>query len=279
MVTPTGVIKLDEHFSSPQRAVDTIRKMARLGGLVLDNTTPMVDSYLAKGIRISAIIPPNVDKDAGAVFSLRRQRMTKVSREQLLEWGTATNEMLDFLELCVNHGVSVALAGRTSSGKTTDISFLLGSLGNNKRVFTIEETRELDLVRTDETGRVLNRVIHVCTKDMQEALRKAVRFSPDVIVPAEMRGAEAMIALEAARTGHTVVTSLHANSAYGAYGRILTMCQMSGTTNPVHVLMNMIMEAFPIMVFKKWLPDGTRKMMEIVEAKDDWDGKPHVTPL
>lgn len=67
LVTSTGVIKLDEHFSSPQRAVDTIRKMARLGGLVLDNTTPMVDSYLTKGIRISAIIPPNVDKEAGAV--------------------------------------------------------------------------------------------------------------------------------------------------------------------------------------------------------------------
>jgi pilus assembly protein CpaF len=58
LVTNTEVIKLDERFSSPQRAVDTIRKMARLGGLILDNTTPMVDSYLTKGIRISAIIPP-----------------------------------------------------------------------------------------------------------------------------------------------------------------------------------------------------------------------------
>jgi pilus assembly protein CpaF len=86
--------------------------------------------------------------------------MAKVSKEQLLEWGTATNEMLDFLALCVNYGASVALAGRTSSGKTTDISWLLGTLGNNKRIFTIEETRELDLVRTDENGKVLNRVIH-----------------------------------------------------------------------------------------------------------------------
>jgi len=40
LVTVDGIFKIDEHFSSPQRAVDMIRKMARLGGLILDNTSP-----------------------------------------------------------------------------------------------------------------------------------------------------------------------------------------------------------------------------------------------
>lgn len=288
LVTVDGVFKIDEHFSSPQRAVDTIRKMARLGGLILDNTSPAVDSYLTRGIRISAMIPPLVDSDVGAVFSLRRQRMARVSQDQLISWGTATREMLEFLSVCVNNGVSVGLAGKTGSGKTTDISYLLGSIGKQKRIFTIEETRELDLVQFDENGKISNRVIHTRTRssglemadvDANDLLRKALRFHPDIIVPAEMRGSEAMTTQEAARTGHTVVTSLHANSARMAYKRILSMCQMSQTNIPAHILMSMIVEAFPIMVFKKQLPDGNRRIMEIIEATGSWEGDVQATTL
>ena len=81
-----------------------------------------------------------------------------------------------------------------------------------------------------------------------------------------------MIAQEAARTGHTVITSLHANSARMAYKRILSMCQMSDTKITTHVLMGMVIEGFPIMVFKKQMPDGKRRIMEIVEATGSWDG-------
>jgi len=102
--------------------------------------------------------------------------------------------------------------------------------------------------------------------DMNDLLRKAMRFSPDIIAVAEMRGAEAMVAQEAARTGHVVVTSLHANSARKAYGRILSMCQMSGTNISTAVLLGFVVEAFPIMVFKRQFPDGTRRVIEIVEA-------------
>jgi pilus assembly protein CpaF len=161
------------------------------------------------------MIPPLVDMDIGAVFSLRRQRMAKVSADQLVRWGTATAEMLEFLSVCANHGVSIGFSGKTGSGKTTDISFVLGAIDHNKRIFTIEETRELDLVEHDDDGRIKNRVIHTRTRssgiseadiDANDLLRKALRFHPDVIVPAEMRGEEAMIAQEAARTGHTVIT-------------------------------------------------------------------------
>ncbi len=281
IVTRSGWRKIPEHFLSPQHAEDTLRKMVRLGGLVLDGTNPIVDSYITQGIRISAMIPPVTDRRSGAVFSIRRQRMTKVIKQQLVEWQTASPEMLNFLSLCVNHGISVGLAGKTGSGKTTDISYLLGTADKSKRIYTIEETRELDLFDIDEEGRAQNRVIHTCIRpsdmenadvDMNDLLRKAMRFSPDIIVVAEMRGAEAMTAQEAARTGHVVVTSLHANSARKAYGRILSMCQMSGTNISTGILMGFVAEAFPVMVFKKQMQDGTRRIMEIVEAAGVKDG-------
>jgi pilus assembly protein CpaF len=281
IVTRSGWRKIPERFLSPGQAEDMLRKMVRLGGLVLDNTNPIVDSYITQGIRISAMIPPVTDKMSGTVFSIRRQRMARVTKEQLIEWGTATPEMLDFLVLCVNRGVSVGIAGKTGSGKTTDISFLLNSVDRNNRIYTIEETRELDLFSVDENGNAQNRVIHTCTRpsdlknadvDMNDLLRKSMRFSPDIIAVAEMRGGEAMVAQEAARTGHTVVTSLHANSAKKAYNRILSMCQMSGTNISTNILMSFVVEAFPVMVFKRQFPDGTRRIMEIVEAIGVKDG-------
>jgi pilus assembly protein CpaF len=281
IVTRTGWRKIPEHFMSPQHAGDTLRKMVRLGGLVLDGTNPIVDSYITQGIRVSAMIPPVTDRRSGAVFSIRRQRMARVTKEQLVGWGTATPEMLDFLVLCLNHGVSIGIAGKTGSGKTTDISFLLNAADRNKRIYTIEETRELDLFSEDEDGNAQNRVIHTCTRpsdmenanvDMNDLLRKAMRFSPDIIAVAEMRGEEAMVAQEAARTGHAVVTSLHANSARKAYNRILSMCQMSGTNIATNILMSFVIEAFPVMVYKRQFPDGTRRIMEIVEATGVRDG-------
>jgi len=275
VVTKTGWHKIPERFLSPQHAEDTLRKMVRLGGLVLDGTNPIVDSYITQGIRISVMIPPVADKRSGAVFSIRRQRMTKVTQAQLVQWQTATTEMLDFLALCINHGVSIGIAGKTGSGKTTDISYLLNAVDSGKRIYTIEETRELDLFCEDEDGTAQNRVIHTCTRpsdmqnaniDMNDLLRKALRFSPDIIAVAEMRGEEAMVAQEAARTGHTVVTSLHANSAKKAYNHILSMCQMSGTNISTSILMSFVAEAFPVMVFKRQMPDGTRRIIEIVEA-------------
>ena len=275
IVTKTGWSKIPEKFLSPRHAEDTLRKMVRLGGLVLDGTNPIVDSYITEGIRVSAMIPPVADRRSGVVFSIRRQRMACVTKEQLVGWNTATPEMLDFLTLCVNHGVSVGLAGKTGSGKTTDIAFLLNAVDKDKRIYTIEETRELDLFSEDKNGKAQNRVIHTCTRpsemqnaniDMNDLLRKAMRFSPDIIAVAEMRGAEAMVAQEAARTGHAVVTSLHANSARKAYNRILSMCQMSGTNINTNILLGFVVEAFPVMVFKRQFPDGTRRVMEIVEA-------------
>jgi pilus assembly protein CpaF len=275
IVTQSGWRKIPERFLSPRHAEDTLRKMVRLGGLVLDGTNPIVDSYITEGVRVSAMIPPVADRRSGVVFSIRRQRMARITKEQLVEWQTATPEMLDFLTLCANHGVSVGFAGKTGSGKTTDIAFLLNAVDKNKRIYTIEETREIDLFSEDKDGTALNRVIHTCTRpsdmsnadiNMNDLLRKAMRFSPDIIVVAEMRGAEAMVAQEAARTGHAVVTSLHANSARRAYSRILSMCQMSSTNISTAVLLGFLVEAFPVMVFKRQFPDGTRRIMEIVEA-------------
>jgi|LSQX01.3.fsa_nt_gb pilus assembly protein CpaF len=284
VVTPQGWYKIDTHFHSPQHSIDIVQKMMRLGGVIIDGQRPIGDSYITQGVRISAIIPPCVDDATGAVFSIRKQNNKCFTREQLIEWGTATGEMLDFLSMCIKNGISIGIAGSTGSGKTTDISYLLNQLPDDKRIFTIEDSREFsNVIRFDSNGKVLNRVIHTKTRpneerkeyniDANKLLKSSLRFHPDVIVPAEMRGEEAMTAQEAGRTGHTVLTSLHASTALAAYTRILTMAMMSGTHLSEDLMLKLIIEAFPIMAFKYQLKDMTRKYMKIVEAEDYRNGK------
>jgi pilus assembly protein CpaF len=253
--------------------------MSHFGGVTLDGSSPIGDSFISKGIRMSGAISPCADEDVGAIASVRKQQKSKITRENLLAWETTTEDELDFLTTCINNGISMAITGATSSGKTSDLGYLLTQIETKKRIVTIEDTKELDLIKYDEDGYMTNDVVHLLTKEppnpisMQDLLKLSLRLHPDVLVPAEMRGAEALTAQEAGRTGHTVLTTLHANGAITAYERILTMCQMAQTMLSEERLLKNIAEAFPLMIHKRRLPDGTRKYMEIFEATGVENGK------
>lgn len=265
-------IRLNETFSNPEACANIVRKMSRFGNVILDGSKPIGDSFIARGIRMSGAIAPCVDADAGAIASVRKQKPLLITRENLIGWDTATAEELDFLTLCVNNGISVAIAGATGSGKTADIGYILSCVPHEKRIVTIEDTRELSLAQYDENGIMLNDVIHLLTKEepnpvtMLDLLKLSLRLHPEILVPAEMRGKEALTVQEAGRTGHTIVSTLHANSARTAYDRILTMCLEAGTSLSEERLLKNIVEAFPIMLFKMQLPDKSRRYMEIFEA-------------
>jgi pilus assembly protein CpaF len=265
-------VRLNETFGTPEACSNIVRKMSRFGNVILDGSKPIGDSFIARGVRMSGAISPCVDPDAGAIASIRKQKPSFITRENLIEWDTATAEELDFLTLCVNNGVSVAIAGATGSGKTADMGYILSCVPPDKRIVTIEDTRELSLAKFNENGVMINDVIHLLTKEepnpisMLDLLKLSLRLHPEILVPAEMRGKEALTVQEAGRTGHTIVSTLHANSARTAYDRILTMCLEAGTSLSEERLLKNVVEAFPIMLFKMQLPDKSRKYMEIFEA-------------
>ena len=268
-------VKLEEHFDSPDHAANVIRRMLQNSGKVLDNASPIITSRLAKNIRVSVIKTPVLDEDAGVAASIRIVNPKNLTKEDFVGSGTATEEMLDFLSACLRYGVSICVAGATSSGKTTVAGWLLTTIPDNKRIFTIENgSRELDLVR-EKDGRVCNSVIHTITRESENAkqnidqdmlLDMALRYHPDIICVGEMRSAEAYAAQEAARTGHGVLTTIHSNSSQATWRRMVTLCkrkhEMADDT-----LMDLVTEAFPIVVFAKQLEDKSRKIMEIMECE------------
>ena len=157
--------KLEEHFDSPEHAANVIRRMLQNSGKVLDNASPIITSRLARNIRISVIKTPVLDEDAGVAASIRIVNPRNLSKADFVQSCTATEEMLDFLSACLRYGVSICVAGATSSGKTTVAGWLLSTIPDRKRIFTIEDgSRELQLIR-EHDGRVTNSVVHTQTRD------------------------------------------------------------------------------------------------------------------
>jgi len=274
-------VKYPEHFRSAQHAIDTIKKMVRLGGYQLDESTPDVDSYFMRGIRISAWIYPVVDSDVGVAFVIRRQRTVKITEEELLKEKTASREELQFLQNCLQSGISVVISGETGSGKTTLLEFLLSQLIYKKRILSMEENRELNLVERDAGGKVVSSVIHTRTRESQSRqytisqnhlLRRFMRFTPDIITVAEMRGEEAYTALSSALSGHAVATSIHAGSVQKTYSKMLMYCRESEYARAFsdELLRQTICEAFPVVCYTKQLEDESRKIMSIAEVQ--WTG-------
>lgn len=268
---------LKDGFVSPIAAMDIIKKMARIGGKTLDAVTPHVDSYIGEGTRISAMIPPIVPERVGVVASIRKQNKNTITRDQIIDSGAAIPKELDFLVMCLTHGVSVGISGETGSGKTTDQGFLLNQYIEknndwNDRIFLIEDTSEILLKEWDSRKKHPTRVIYTVTRDgedpvtMRDLIKSALRFHPRLIVPVEVRGAEAFEAANAGITGHTVLTSIHAPDAVIAYHRLLMMCTMANSELKEETLLKHCIEAWPIMVQKKQLRDGSRKYMQVFEA-------------
>lgn len=274
-------VKLDEHFDSPEHAVNVVRRMLHVSGIVLDNASPAVLGHLSKNIRIAVLKTPLVDEDVGIAASIRIVNPQSMKKEDFVRSGTATEQMLDFLSNLIRYGISVCVAGATSSGKTTVLGWLLTTIPNGKRIYTIENgSRELDLTRFED-GKAVNSVIHTITRDSENEKQRvdqimlldmALRFNPDIAVVGEMRGAEANAAQEAARTGIAVLTTIHANSCEATYRRMVSLCKRAVDMSD-ETLMGYVTEAYPIVVFCKQLENKQRRLMEIMECEILPDGK------
>jgi len=273
-------VKLEERFESPEHAINVVRRMLHVSGMVLDNASPAVLGHLSKNIRIAVLKAPLVDEDVGISASIRIVNPQSLQKQDFINGGTATEEMLDFLAECLRYGISICVAGATSSGKTTVAGWLLTTIPDSKRIFTIENgSRELALVR-EKNGKVTNSVIHTLTRasenekqniDQDVLLDMALRFNPEIICVGEMRSSEAYTAQEAARTGHTVLTTIHSNSCESTYRRMVTLCKRKYDIAD-DTLMDLVTEAFPIVVFTKQLENKQRRMMEVMECEILPDG-------
>jgi len=270
-----SIVKTKEHFHSPQHSVDIVKRLLHHSGMIIDNATPMSQGHLPNNTRITALKEPIVDEDLGIAVSIRLLHPQRINRNELIRTGFATDEMLDFLAMCIRYGVSTVIAGATSSGKTTLLNSLLGSIPSNKRIFTIESgSRELSLVR-EENGKTINNVVHTLSRpsdnpaydiNQEQLVIASLRFNPDIIAIGEMRDVEGYSAVESSLTGHTVVSTVHSFAGDAAHMRIALLCQKRF---PIEFKTSLMQagQAFPLIVYTHKLENNARKIMDISECE------------
>ena len=274
--TDGRIEKMEEHFFSPTHAMDNIIRLLRHSKMVVDASIPKAEGHLPNNARIAAVINPIVDSTRGVSASIRLLHPSRITCDEIVSSGEATQEILDFLCLCLRYGVSFVVAGATSSGKTTLLNALLKTLPDFLRIYTIESgSRELDLIRYDENGKITNNVVHTLSRpsetekqniSQEKLLETALRFDPNVIVVGEMRDTEAYSAVEASLTGHTVVSTIHATGAEMAHTRIALLCQKRYPI-PFDTSLNQAAQAFPLIIYSHHMEDNSRKILNISECQ------------
>lgn len=270
-----SIVKLKEHFHSPQHAVDIIKRLLHHSGMIIDNATPMSQGHLPGNARITALKEPVVDAERGAAVSIRLLHPSRVDLKNLVDTGFATEEMISFLCMCIRYGVPFVVAGATSSGKTTLLNAIMTSIPDGKRVFTIESgSRELSLVRRDDKGNVVNNVVHTLARPsdnpaydikQEDLVVASLRFDPDIVCIGEMRDSECYSAVEASLTGHTVVSTVHAGPGAAAHMRIALLCQKRFPID-FNTSLTQAGQAFPLVVYSHKLENNSRKIMDISEC-------------
>lgn len=265
----------NEKFHSAQHARDVMIRILRQTGRYLDENKIYEVTYIGKSVRIATIITPAVDEEIGVAASIRFIHSAVFRIDRLVQNGFMTREMADSLITFVNHGVSVCVCGSTGSGKTTVCNAVLEEIAPDTRVITLEGgTREFELVRRDDNGKVINNRLHLQTRphkdeklnvDLQLLLDLVLKFDPDIVVVGEMVSEEAFIASETARTGHTVMTTIHTNDAFDAYYRMYSL-GIRKYDLPENIMLKFMVDAFPIIVYTKQYPDGQRRVQSILEG-------------
>lgn len=264
----SGKVKKSEiTFSNDRQVLNVIERIVAPIGRRIDEKTPYVDARLPDGSRVHAIIPPCA-LDGGTI-TIRKFPENRLTYKDLVNFGSMTQEMADFLRISVEAHRNIVVSGGTGSGKTTLINMLGSFIPANERIITCEDSAELDLPQ--------EHVVRLETKppslegegevDIRCLVKQTLRMRPDRIVVGECRGGEALDMLQAMNTGHDgSMTTVHSNSPRDSMSRLETLVQYAGTGISPKAIKEMIASAVHLVVQQTRLDDGSRKIVSITEV-------------
>ncbi len=258
--------KTNVRFRDEKHLLRIIDKIVSRVGRRVDETTPWVDARLEDGSRVNAIIRPcAID---GPSVSIRKFSRNPLTMDRMIEIGTLSEPAAALLKGLVEARLNVLISGGTGSGKTTMLNAMSSHIGKRERVVTIEDAAELQL-QQDHVVRLETRPTNPTgggTVTQRDLVRNALRMRPDRIIVGEVRGAETFDMLQAMNTGHDgSMTTVHANTARDALGRLEQMVMMIGLDFPVSAIRSQIAAGIHIVIQLNRLSDGSRRVMSISE--------------
>jgi pilus assembly protein CpaF len=259
--------RVDVHFLNDEHVRRIIDRIITPLGRRIDDSSPRVDARLPDGSRVNAIVEPL--SLIGPVITVRKFAARPYTVDDLIGFGTASAEMFEFLQACIQVRLNVFVSGGTGSGKTTTLNVLSSFIPEEERIITIEDAAELQLnqahvVTLEARPPNLEGKGEITIRDL---LRNALHMRPDRIIVGECRSGEALDMLQAMTTGQDGSLSTgHANSPRDMLRRLETMVLMTGYEMPLRAIREQIASAVDIIVHTARLKDGSRKVINITEV-------------
>ncbi|MBR4777848.1 MAG: CpaF family protein [Lachnospiraceae bacterium] len=256
----------DISFDTKEKLDDVVQKIAAGSNRIINEASPIVDARLKDGSRVNMILPPIAIN--GPVITIRKFPQEVMTITKLIEYGSLTEEAADFLKNLVIAGYNIFVSGGTGSGKTTFLNALSNFIPQDQRVITIEDSAELQIKSIPNLVSLEVRNANVEGKNeisIRDLIKCSLRMRPDRIIVGEVRDAACIDMLQAMNTGHSGMSTGHANSTRDMLSRMETMVLL-GADIPLLAVRRQIASAIDIIIQLGRFRDKSRKVIEITEV-------------
>lgn len=258
-----GWLKTDITFESEEEIYNYASEIGRGVGKNISSLHPLLDAHLPSGDRTNATISPISTQ--GNTITIRKFARDPWTITDFIDIGTISPEMAAFLWFCLQYELNIIISGGTGTGKTSFLNVLTPFMPPSQRIVSIEDTRELSLPdflhwvplttreqNPDGQGEV----------SMQDLLVNSLRMRPDRILVGEIRRKrQAEVLFEAMQTGHSVYSTLHADTAKTTIKRM--------TNPPIDVPETVVGAVDLNVVMFRDRRRNFRRVLEIAEVIDE----------
>jgi pilus assembly protein CpaF len=267
-VERSGKLELTSlQFRSDAHVLHVAQRIASSIGRRIDEASPMLDARLADGSRVNVVIPPLSLK--GPCLSIRKFSKNMLGFSNFVAHGSVSPALATFLEIVARCRLNIIISGGTGSGKTTLLNSLSSMIDSGERIITIEDAAELQLQQKHVIS-LETRPANVEGRGevtQRDLVKNALRMRPDRIIMGEVRGGEAFDMMQAMNTGHDgSMSTIHANTARDALGRIENMILMGTGNLPMRAIRTQIASAIDLIVQTERMRDGARRVTQVMEV-------------
>ncbi|MBN1934296.1 MAG: CpaF family protein [Anaerolineae bacterium] len=259
----SNVEQVESPFSSPDEFQALIDGLFGLYGIRLDATNPVGYLRLPDHSRVMAIVPPNaVD---GPHLVLRRIYGARPTWEQLIAWNSVPQKAYDLLKSAIAGRVNILVSGGTGSGKTTLASRIVELTPPEERIVIVERVYEMQVenprvVRLEAGG--------PANLGFEDLLVAATRMRPDRLIVGNVDGPIAAAALQHLGSGYDgSLMHIHSTSVQDALNRLESFCLMADLGLGLDEIRQLIASGLGLITYQEHLPDGSRKLVDIVELR------------
>lgn len=268
------------HFENAEKLQNVIQQIVSACNRTVNEASPIVDARLQNGARVNVVLNPVALN--GPIVTIRRFPDQPITMENLISFGSVTEEVCQWLNRLVRAKYNIFISGGTGSGKTTFLNALSNYISEEERIITIEDSAELQIKNIPNLVRLETRNANVegCREiTIRDLIKTSLRMRPDRIIVGEVRGGEAFDMMQCLNTGHDGSMSTgHANSSQDMLSRLENMILM-GIEIPLAAIRQQIASGIDIIIHLGRLRDKSRKVLEIVEVLGYEEGRICLAPL